>query len=245
MITINSTGGSPSPAPTETISTPTITVTPTPGISGQPVNFAASATSSSGDPLQYNFIWGDGTSTGFGSASTLLHTYNTTTTQTYTVTVQARCPTDNVSAQASRSITITGSGGSGGGGALGTLTNPYKINKTTTLYSNGYIPENATAGSRGAIVIPAGAKVYFEVDPVGIGTSVGNFKINGKFDAGFGSVCKLTQDRTTGAYSPEVCRGYSAFMEVVPISNKKFLYAIDNSLSTGVARDEMWAQIPL
>jgi hypothetical protein len=129
-------------------------------------------------------------------------------------------------------------------GALGTRDNPYKINKPTTQIYNGYIPENATDNSRGPIYIPAGAKVYFVVDPVGIGASVGKFKVSVKFISyAFGYVCTLTQE-TGGAYSTEVCRGYSSYNEIFTISNKKFLFAIDNSSVTAVANDEMWAVIP-
>jgi len=146
-------------------------------------------------------------------------------------------------------VTFTQSGGGGGSGS-GTITNPYKINKTTTQVYNGYIPQNATDDSRGSITIPAGSKVYFEVDPVGTtGRSVSAFGVTIKFYAGSGAVCKLTQDKATGDYSSEVCAGYTAFMDIVydgqpPIANKKFLYAVDNSGSTGAANDEMWAVIP-
>jgi hypothetical protein len=140
---------------------------------------------------------------------------------------------------------------SGPSGSLGSQTNPYKINKATTQVSNGYIPENSPDGSRGSITIPAGSKVYFEVDPVGTtGRSVSVFAVSIKFYSGFGAVCKLTQDKATGAYSSEVCAGYTSVMDIVydgqpyTIANKKFLYAIDSSNITGVANDEMWATIP-
>jgi len=135
-------------------------------------------------------------------------------------------------------------------GPLGSQTNPYKINKTALGYSV-YIPQNAPDGSRGLITIPAGSKVYFEVDPVATtGRSVSAFAVSVKFYSGAGTICKLTQDKTTGAYSSEACQGSDSFMDIVydgqpyPIANKKFLYAIDSSTITGVASDEIWATIP-
>jgi hypothetical protein len=134
---------------------------------------------------------------------------------------------------------------SGPSGSLGSITNPYKINKPTTKIYNGYLPENAPDGSRGSITIPAGSKVYFEVDPVAtIGTSVSAFKLSIGFISGAGTVCKLTL--TNGVYSAEVCQGSDGYMDIVwnPSANTKFLYAIDNSFSTGVVNDEMWVTMP-
>jgi hypothetical protein len=250
MITIISTGGSPPPAPTETISVSFSNPTTT-GTSGAPVSFTASATSSlGGDSFQYNFIWGDGTlQTGFGSASQS-HTYNTTTTQTYTVTVQAKCSTHSVSGQASTPITITGSGGSGGGdtGALGSKTNPIKVNKYSI--KGGYMPSISPDNSRGYVEIPAYTKWYFEVDPLATtGKSATSVAMGAKFYGGGGLVCQLTQDKITGAYTPEKCGGYTSFMVTFPdnkpydLDNTKFLFAIDNSGGSGVARDEVGASI--
>jgi len=131
----------------------------------------------------------------------------------------------------------------GPSGSLGSITNPYKLNKTTAQVYNGYIPENSPDDSRGDIKIPAGSKVYFVVDPVGtIGTSAA-FKLSIKFYSGAGAVCKLTQ--TNGAYSAEGCQGSDSFMDIVLYpGNTKFLYAIDNSLSTGTANDQMWVTMP-
>jgi hypothetical protein len=136
-------------------------------------------------------------------------------------------------------------------GIKGSKTNPFKINKATSLIGNGYIPENSPNDSRGVMTIPPGSKVYFEIDPVAVrGRPVPAFALSVKFYGGAGAVCKLTQDKATGTYSPEVCAGYSSFMELVYdgqpniIANKKFLYAIDNSGSDGVANDEIWATVP-
>ncbi len=126
-------------------------------------------------------------------------------------------------------------------GVKGSKTNPYKINKPTSKITHGFVPENCSGESRGPVSIPIGGKVYFEVDP---GIIIGKFKINVKFDAGFGRICKLTQDKETGLYSPEACAGYSAFMEIILISNKKFLFALDNSSSPSVVNDEVWVEIP-
>ncbi len=125
-------------------------------------------------------------------------------------------------------------------GPLGSKTNPIKLNKTTSQVFNGYIPENSPNDSKGTIYIPATSKVYYEVDPIGA------FKLFVKFYAGAGVVCKLTQDKITGEFSPELCQGSDSFMDIIlsPVANKKFLYAIDNSLSPAAANDEMWVQMP-
>jgi hypothetical protein len=162
MITISSNSTTPTP-PTETI-TVSFLNPPTTGTSGLPVSFTASATSSLNHSLQYNFIWGDGTSTGFVSASAQSHTYSTTATYTYTVIVQAKCPTDNVLAQASTRITISGSGGGGSEtGEIGSRTNPIKLDQPMPKnalwygYHNNYSSE---------YIIPKGSTRYFEVDPI-------------------------------------------------------------------------------
>lgn len=132
---------------------------------------------------------------------------------------------------------------SGPSGSLGSITNPYKLNKTTAQVYNGYIPENSPNDSRGDILIPAGSKVYFVVDPVGTTGTSAAFKLSIKFYSGAGAVCKLTQ--TNGAYSAEACQGSDSFMDIVLYpANTKFLYAIDNSLSTGTANDQMWVTMP-
>jgi len=124
-------------------------------------------------------------------------------------------------------------------GALGTKTNPYKINKPAGGL-NVYIPENSS--STGAITIPAGAKWYFVVDP---GATIGKFKTTAKFYGGAGVVCSFTQDKGTGVYSDEVCVGGESYNKVFTIlSNKKFLFAIDNIGVTAGANDEMWVIIP-
>ncbi len=125
-------------------------------------------------------------------------------------------------------------------GPLGSKTNPIKLNKTTSQVFNGFIPENSPNDSKGTLYVPATSKVYYEVNPIWA------FKLFVKFYAGAGVVCKLTQDKITGEYSSEVCQGSDSFMDIVmnPSINKKYLYAIDNSLSPAAANDEMWVQMP-
>lgn len=214
--------------------TVTISTIPTYTVSASVVNSAGGSVS----PMSLSGITSGGTAT-----------FTVTTNSGYTASVSpgslsgSTWTISNVTSNLSATITFTQSGG--GGGALGTKTNPYKINKPTTQITNGYIPENATDNSRGPIYIPAGAKVFFVVDPVGMGVSVGKIKVSVKFISyGFGLVCTLTQDNITQAYSSEVCRGSSSYNEIFTISNKKFLFAIDNSDVTASANDEMWAVIP-
>lgn len=135
---------------------------------------------------------------------------------------------------------------SGPSGPLGSMTNPHKINKPTTKVTNGYIPEISPDNSTGSVTIPAGSKLYFEVDPLAtIGTSVGAFKVSAAFYSGAGGVCKLTQDKTTLAYSSEACQGFDAYLNIVQVDpNVKYLYALDNTLGGGPINDLIYAQMP-
>jgi hypothetical protein len=241
---------SPTP-PAETITVSFSNPTNT-GTSGQSVSFTASAASSLGDSLQYNFIWGDGTSTGFGSASTQLHTYNTTTTQAYTVIVQAKCPTHSVSGQASTPITITGSGG--GGSGSGTITNPIKLNKTMDMVAKGYMSQSSSDGTMGTVNLPKNTKLYFEVDTFAtIGTSASSFGLNTKFYNNTFSVCKVLYDkRTQTPLAPEVCGYPSTYRDLVPdvskggpneLDNYRYLYGIDNSRGATNFSIDVWVTI--
>jgi hypothetical protein len=120
-------------------------------------------------------------------------------------------------------------------GPLGSKTNPIKVNK---LQGYVYVPENCSSPE---ISIPATSKVYFEVDPNGQ-----SFKFFVGFYSGAGTICKCLQDKITGQFSPEECRGSDSYFDIVlnPSPTKKFLYAIDNSLSPGVANDKMWVSMP-
>jgi hypothetical protein len=134
------------------------------------------------------------------------------------------------------------------GAGVGTKANPFKINKPAGGL-NVYIPENCVG--MGEIAIPAGAKYYFEIDPlVTTGLSVSAFKVCVVFYGGAGAICKLTQNKGTLVYSAEVCSGYSAFMEIVndndplEIDDYKFLYAIDNTGVSGTVYDAIWVVMP-
>jgi hypothetical protein len=133
---------------------------------------------------------------------------------------------------------------------LGSQANPYKINKQTTKVFSGYIPQNAPDGGMGEVTIPTGSKPYFEVDPLATtGTSVSAFKVVAKFYDGAGTVCKFTQNKSTGAYSPEVCQGSDGYMDIVydgqpyTIANTKFLYALVGS-PDGELHEAIWVTIP-
>lgn len=134
-------------------------------------------------------------------------------------------------------------------GALGSKTNPIRINKWST--KGFYIPYLSPNDSRGDISVPAGSKWYFEVDPLATtGKSVPSFLFMAKFFSGGGSVCKLTQDKITGSYTREACSGSTIFADSVfdnspyNINNTKFLYAIDNSGGTISVSDQIWAVMP-
>ncbi len=133
-------------------------------------------------------------------------------------------------------------------GSLGSKTNPYKINKLTTRVENGYIPENAS-NDRGAVTIPQGSKLYFEIDPDTItGQSISAFGVHAVFYEGAGTVCRLVQDKTTGIYSSEVCFGSDGLIEIIndgqpyTIANTKFLYALVGS-PNGDLHEAIWINI--
>ena len=132
-------------------------------------------------------------------------------------------------------------------GALGTKANPAKINKPAGG-SHTYIPETSKADpwGRGSIFVPAGAKIYYELDPGLLGVFDGKFRVCFVFfGSGVGVVCSLTQDKGTGVYSDEVRVGGESYSKVFTIlSNKKFLFAIDNTGVTAGANDAMWVQVP-
>ncbi len=123
-------------------------------------------------------------------------------------------------------------------GPLGSKTNPYKINKLTSRGYNVYIPENSVEDNwgRGALTIPQSSKLYFEIDPIKMaGGPVSAVGVKAQFFEGAGGVCKLIQDKITGAYSSEVCFGSDSLIEVIydgqpyKIDNTKFLYALVGS----------------
>lgn len=111
---------------------------------------------------------------------------------------------------------------------------------------NGYTSQDSPMGTMGTVNLAAGKKLYFEIDPVAVtGGPVSAFSARMIFFSGGNIVCKLTQDKSTGAYSSEVCRQFEGYLDVVwnPSANTKFLYAIDNR-NSGDANDGIWAVIP-
>jgi len=146
-------------------------------------------------------------------------------------------------------------------GPLGSKTNPIKTSKPS-LGQNVYIPENSVPDSHGIaqLTIPTGSKVYFEVDPAAIaGRSVSVFSVNAKFYEGAGGVCRITQDKTTGVYSSEVCFGSDGLFEIYydgqpsayypydgksyKIDNTKFIYSFVGS-PDGELHEAIWITIP-
>ncbi len=153
----------------------------------------------------------------------------------------------------SQSVLVNGSGVTGknfveqSSSLLGSLTNPIKINKWSS--KGFYIPSSSPDNSRGSITIPTYTKWYFEVDPLATTLrSVASFLFEAKFFSGGGTVCKLTQNKSTGAYSSEVCSGSTLFADSVydnspyDIDNTKYLYAIDDSGCSIAVTDEIWFQ---
>lgn len=123
--------------------------------------------------------------------------------------------------------------------ANGSKTSPFKMNKPTSAVYGGYIAENENINAE--IGISAGAKVYYEVDPNGL-----PFKLFVGFFSGAGTICKCTQNKITGQFSSEECRGSDSYMDIVnpPLADTKYLYAIDNSGSPGPALNKLWVVMP-
>jgi hypothetical protein len=132
-------------------------------------------------------------------------------------------------------------------GSTGSLTNPIKINKWSS--KGFYIPSSSPDNSRGSTVIPPYTKCYFEVDPIATTLrSVASFLFEAKFFSGGGTVCKMTQNKITGVYSPEICYGSTLFADSVfgngpyDIDSTRFFYAIDDSGCNFAVTDEIWFQ---
>lgn len=91
--------------PTETISTPSTPSGPTSGVTGTSYIYSTGGASSNlGHSVQYQFNWGDGSSSWGGTSAT--HTWNTP--GAYTVTAQARCATDtSKTSSTSGGMTVT------------------------------------------------------------------------------------------------------------------------------------------
>ena len=196
-----------SSTPTEKI-TVSFATHPTSGTSGTPVTFSANAAASDqypSDTFTYNFIWGDGTSTGFGTSLSATKTYSNTSTQTFQVTLQAKC-SHGVIGQATANISITGSGGGGGTGSLGSKTNPVKLDQSTSMAAGGY-PDiyGYDYNWSKQYTIPKGQSVWFMVDPYGFlnktGTDVGIVIKNYSQQTNV-SFYLYRENRSTGVESP-------------------------------------------
>jgi uncharacterized protein YcfL len=237
------------PTPAETVSTPGTPSGTTSGTVNTSYTYTTTgATSSLQHTVEYRFNWGDGNSSSWSTSTNATKSWSSAST--YSVTVEARCQTHTSISSLSSALSVNISSG-GGGGAPGTKTNPIKINKPTTKVASGYIPSISPENGRGAVKVPVGQKAYFEVDPLATtDRSVIGFGVSVKFYSGMGAVCKLTQDKATLAYSSEVCRGSTSYIDTVydnqpyEVDNTRFLYAIDNSSGAAEASDEIWATIP-
>jgi hypothetical protein len=93
--------------PAETISTPSFSSGPTSGSVGQTLTFTTSGAtvSPSGDPVQYNFNWGDGTESGWQSGTSASHSWSAA--GTYTVTLTARCANHQGVVSSSTTLQVT------------------------------------------------------------------------------------------------------------------------------------------
>lgn len=95
--------------PPETISTPNTPTGPSSGTVGQSLSFSTGgSTSNLGHPIQYQFDWGDGSSSSWGSSSQS-HTYSNV--GTYNIKAQARCQTHTSvlsSWSSAKTVTISG-----------------------------------------------------------------------------------------------------------------------------------------
>jgi hypothetical protein len=128
-------------------------------------------------------------------------------------------------------------------GGAGSKSNPFKLNTPYSKVSSGY-----TYGSTPSYQLGAGAKVYFEIDPVSLKTSASAFQmtIKGMNCVSLG-ISRAYYDKNSQTYSDDVFIGYGGIIDTVrtnvahPFSSTKFLYVLEN---TGVSWTiELYVQV--
>ncbi len=129
-------------------------------------------------------------------------------------------------------------------GALGSKTNPIKLDKPYSMVTNGF-----THSNRGVdFTIGSSAKVYFEIDPALLKASASSFQMVVK-----GMNCptlwiyKAYYDKNTQAYTDDVYFTAKGTLHYVsnspsrPFSSTKFLYVLENGgASWGI---QLWVQM--
>jgi hypothetical protein len=108
----------------EVISTPSAPDGPSSGVSGMPYQFTAGGAKPSwGDPVQYSFNWGDGSSSEWAPSGVSSSSHAWSTAGAYAVTVQARSSTQpGVVSGVSAGLTVTITGGGPPPPTLATIT---------------------------------------------------------------------------------------------------------------------------
>ena len=122
----------------ETVSAPSTPFGPSSGTTGQSLTFATGgSTSSYGHVVQYQFIWGDGNASSWGSAS---QSYSYGSSGSYQIKAQARCSTDTLVLS------------SWSGSTIATIQNPEKVSvpSTPSGMSGGTTEQSLTFATGGS-----------------------------------------------------------------------------------------------
>jgi hypothetical protein len=139
----------------ETVSTPSTPSGSSTGDVGQSLSYSTGGASSSyGHSVQYQFDWGDGTTSPWSSSTSVSHSWSSA--GTYTITARARCASDT-------SVVSSWSGG-----------------KSVTISARvtGLSWRNGTSSGAGTVTtIEAGQSVYVRADAVGMNGQTVNVDI--------------------------------------------------------------------
>jgi hypothetical protein len=135
----------------ESVSTPSTPTGPTSGTAGTAYTYnTGGASDSLGNPVQYQFNWGDGTSTGWLPVGTTSEGHHWSSSGSYSVTAQAESATNPsvVSAtSAALTVTITTGGGTLPDLVFSELTGPNTGNPGGAIYAAAAVTNQGTAGS--------------------------------------------------------------------------------------------------
>jgi hypothetical protein len=142
-------------------------------------------------------------------------------------------------------------------GTLGSKTNPLKLNVSTPMVYNGYISqpfnENWAWGSVNPVVLPAGGKLWFEVDTLATtGLSATAFGVSSKFWNNTFAIWKCMQDKATDLYGAEtlIHPGSTGLGQIVyddtpdDMDDYRYLYAVESSSGSNLTID-VWATVVL
>ena len=134
-------------------------------------------------------------------------------------------------------------------GALGSKTNPIKLNKPMVLVDKGYMSGISPDDTMGGINLPGNTKLYFEVDPLETtGISASSFGLNTKFYNQAFSVCKSLYSKVAKTFSAETWGFPSTYRDIVydnqpnDLDLYKYLYGVHNDGPANF-RIDVWVTI--